>query len=365
MTDPFHVLIPARLASTRLPRQAAGRHRRRADGRARRAAGRALERRAAWWWPPTTPTSSPPARAHGVEALLTRADHASGSDRLAEACALLGLDGDAHRRQRAGRRAADRPALIDACAPPAREPRRDCVMSTAAHAIDDAAEFAEPERREGGARRAPGARCTSRARRFPGWRDARAPAPRGCRQPRAAAPRRPLRLPRRLPAPLSAAAAAARSKRSKRSSSCACCGTASASRCMSATTRPGPASTRRTTWSGCAPCSRLTRCGVLPERLRDRPQGTRTDPPDRPFGVAAPTLHEPSEDTDETDPVGRPGAGKGTQAAFICQQIRHPADLHRRHAARRRQGRHAARPGGQEGDGRRRAWSATTSSSAW
>jgi 3-deoxy-manno-octulosonate cytidylyltransferase (CMP-KDO synthetase) len=27
-------------------------------------------------------------------ALLTRADHASGSDRLAEACTLLGLDGD-------------------------------------------------------------------------------------------------------------------------------------------------------------------------------------------------------------------------------------------------------------------------------
>ena len=31
--------------------------------------------------------------AHGVRALLTRTDHASGSDRLAEACALLGLDG--------------------------------------------------------------------------------------------------------------------------------------------------------------------------------------------------------------------------------------------------------------------------------
>ena len=41
--------------------------------------------------------------------------------------------------------------------------------------------------------------------------------------------------------------------------------------------------------------------------------------------------------------LGAPGAGKGTQAAFICQKLRHPADLHRRHAARRRQGRHAAR----------------------
>ena len=31
--------------------------------------------------------------AHHVEALMTRADHATGSDRLAEACVLLGLDG--------------------------------------------------------------------------------------------------------------------------------------------------------------------------------------------------------------------------------------------------------------------------------
>ena len=46
----------------------------------------------------------------------------------------------------------------------------------------------------------------------------------------AAAPRRPLRLPRRLPAPLSHAAAAPLEPR-RRSSSCACCGTATASRC--------------------------------------------------------------------------------------------------------------------------------------
>ena len=32
--------------------------------------------------------------AHAVRAVLTRGDHASGSDRLAEACGLLGLDGD-------------------------------------------------------------------------------------------------------------------------------------------------------------------------------------------------------------------------------------------------------------------------------
>ncbi|MGP1692352.1 MAG: cytidylyltransferase domain-containing protein, partial [Giesbergeria sp.] len=31
---------------------------------------------------------------HGIEAIATRADHASGSDRLAEACVALGLDAD-------------------------------------------------------------------------------------------------------------------------------------------------------------------------------------------------------------------------------------------------------------------------------
>jgi len=30
-------------------------------------------------------------QAHGVQAILTRQDHPSGSDRLAEACQLLGL----------------------------------------------------------------------------------------------------------------------------------------------------------------------------------------------------------------------------------------------------------------------------------
>ena len=36
----------------------------------------------------------------------------------------------------------------------------------------------------------------------------------------------------------------------------------------------------------------------------------------------------------------RPGAGKGTQASFICQKYGIPVDLDRRHAARRREGWH-------------------------
>ena len=80
---------------------------------------------------------------HGVSALLTRADHATGSDRLAEACALLGLEGDALVVNVQGDEPLIEPALIDACAALLRE-RSECVMSTAAHPIDSAYEHANP-----------------------------------------------------------------------------------------------------------------------------------------------------------------------------------------------------------------------------
>ena len=54
--------------------------------------------------------------AHGVDAVLTRTDHASGSDRLAEACDLLGLDGDDIVVNVQGDEPLIDPALIDACA---------------------------------------------------------------------------------------------------------------------------------------------------------------------------------------------------------------------------------------------------------
>ena len=80
---------------------------------------------------------------HGVEALLTRADHATGSDRLAEACALLGLEGTDVVVNVQGDEPLIEPGLIDACAHLlGRHP--DCVMSTAAHAIDTAEEFKNP-----------------------------------------------------------------------------------------------------------------------------------------------------------------------------------------------------------------------------
>ena len=80
---------------------------------------------------------------HGVEALLTRADHATGSDRLAEACALLGLEGADVVVNVQGDEPLIEPNLIDACAHLLGR-HADCVMSTAAHAIESAEEFANP-----------------------------------------------------------------------------------------------------------------------------------------------------------------------------------------------------------------------------
>jgi 3-deoxy-manno-octulosonate cytidylyltransferase (CMP-KDO synthetase) len=80
---------------------------------------------------------------HGVRSLLTRTDHASGSDRLAEACDLLGLADETLVVNVQGDEPLIQPALIDACAQLLAD-RPDCVMSTAAHPIDDVADLLNP-----------------------------------------------------------------------------------------------------------------------------------------------------------------------------------------------------------------------------
>ncbi|MEY4429177.1 MAG: hypothetical protein RLZZ182_1866, partial [Pseudomonadota bacterium] len=75
-------------------------------------------------------------QAHGVQALLTRTDHPTGSDRLAEACEQLGLTGDDRVVNVQGDEPLIDPALIDACADQLAR-LTDCVMSTAAHPIED------------------------------------------------------------------------------------------------------------------------------------------------------------------------------------------------------------------------------------
>jgi len=138
----FTVLIPARLASTRLPGKPL------ADiaglPMVVRVALRAAEAGA-----DQVVVAGDDARivqacqAHGVRALLTRADHASGSDRLAEACELLGLDGTVVVVNVQGDEPLIEPALIRQCAELLQQ-RHDCVMSTAAHPIDNLRDYLDP-----------------------------------------------------------------------------------------------------------------------------------------------------------------------------------------------------------------------------
>ena len=78
-----------------------------------------------------------------MRALMTRADHPSGSDRLAEAVEQLALAEDAVVVNVQGDEPLIAPAMIDACAATlAAQP--DCVMATVAHALTDPSEFANP-----------------------------------------------------------------------------------------------------------------------------------------------------------------------------------------------------------------------------
>ncbi len=81
--------------------------------------------------------------AHGFTALMTRADHASGTDRLAQAAALLGLPGDTIVVNVQGDEPLIAPLLIGAVA---RElaARPDCAIATACHPLSDAADMFNP-----------------------------------------------------------------------------------------------------------------------------------------------------------------------------------------------------------------------------
>ena len=138
----FTVIIPARLASTRLPNKPL------ADiGGAPmvvRVAQRALKSGAQQVVVATDSQQVVEKCAEfGVVSVFTRGDHPSGSDRLAEACALLGLHDDTLVVNVQGDEPLIDPALIDAVASLLAS-RADCAMSTAAHAIDDLADFLNP-----------------------------------------------------------------------------------------------------------------------------------------------------------------------------------------------------------------------------
>ena len=136
----FTVLVPARLASTRLPDKPL------ADiagapmiVRVARQAARSHAQRVVVAADHGSIVDA--CRAHGVEVVLTRDDHISGSDRLAEACELLGLDGNDAVVNVQGDEPLIDPALVDAVAA-LLDQRPEAQMSTAAHRIEDAADIA-------------------------------------------------------------------------------------------------------------------------------------------------------------------------------------------------------------------------------
>lgn len=138
----YTVLIPARMASTRLPNKPLA-----ALGdvpmvvRVAQRAQQSSAKRVVVAG--DSPEIIAACEAHGVQAILTRQDHPSGSDRLAEACTLLGLPDDAVVVNVQGDEPLIVPALIDEVAA-LLTTRTDVHMSTAAHAIDNVAEYTNP-----------------------------------------------------------------------------------------------------------------------------------------------------------------------------------------------------------------------------
>lgn len=138
----FTVLIPARLASTRLPNKPL------ADIAdlpmvvrvAQRVAHSGADRVVV---AADSPMIVSACQAHGVQAVLTRTDHASGSDRLAEACDLLHLSHEAIVVNVQGDEPLIDPSLVSAVATLLQNTPL-AHISTAAHAIEEVADFHNP-----------------------------------------------------------------------------------------------------------------------------------------------------------------------------------------------------------------------------
>ena len=136
----FVVIIPARLASTRLPNKPL------ADLGGKpmvvRVAERAQQSGAARIIVATDHADIAAAcAAHGVEACMTRADHPSGTDRIAEVAQTLGLAPDAVVVNLQGDEPLIDPALLAACAA---RIAADVPMATCAHPLSDVADTFNP-----------------------------------------------------------------------------------------------------------------------------------------------------------------------------------------------------------------------------
>jgi 3-deoxy-manno-octulosonate cytidylyltransferase (CMP-KDO synthetase) len=137
----FTVLIPARYASSRLPGKAL------ADLGGKPMVVRVVERARAGgagavWIATDDERIRAAAAAHGCDAIMTRADHASGTDRLAEAAARLGLDDDEIVVNVQGDEPLMPPELIGRLAHALAQ--RTAAIATAAVAIADTEELFNP-----------------------------------------------------------------------------------------------------------------------------------------------------------------------------------------------------------------------------
>ncbi len=139
----FVALVPARLASTRLPRKPL------ADLAGLPMVVRVARRAAASGAARVLVCADHPdivaaCERHGTPVLLTAASHATGTDRLGEACARLGLAPDTVVVNVQGDEPLIPPAVIRTVAA-LLAARPDCDIATAAHPIEDAAEFFDPK----------------------------------------------------------------------------------------------------------------------------------------------------------------------------------------------------------------------------
>lgn len=136
----FIVIIPARLASTRLPNKPL------ADLGGKPMVVRVAERaRASGASRIIVATDhadiAAACAAHGVEAVMTRADHPSGTDRIAEVAQSIGLPADAVVVNLQGDEPLIAPALLAACAS---RISAAVPMATCAHPILDVADTFNP-----------------------------------------------------------------------------------------------------------------------------------------------------------------------------------------------------------------------------
>ena len=138
----FTILIPARLASTRLPNKPL------ADIAGVPMVVRVAQRVSSIGAKKVVVAADSPliiqaCQAHGVDAVLTRVNHASGSDRLAEACDLLGLnDEDIVVNVQGDEPLMDQELVSAVASLLINTPLAS--ISTAAHAIEKVADFHNP-----------------------------------------------------------------------------------------------------------------------------------------------------------------------------------------------------------------------------